>query len=550
MHQPGLTVAQTLAEAERRWPDRPALILGGRKASYSELAAQARHLARGLIGLGIGRGDKVGTLMHNCWESVVLFYAASLIGAVLVPFNARYRTDELGFVLAFSDVAALFVTPHGREHADLRKLVVETFPELASWRAGAPLDVAAAPSLRWVADLGPAEGESWVSTTRLAAAAATVSDAALRQLMAEVAGDDICVIMFSSGTTQRPKACMLSHATIALTGRALAQRFELNADDCIWDPLPFYHMSTILPLSACRTAGAAFLAVEHFEPGRALQEIADNGVTILYPAFPTLMASMLAHPDFERLKPTKARLMLNIGAPDLLRRFAAALPNAVQVACYGLTEGGGVNCYSEPGDSLDQRVMTSGTPIDGTELRIVDPATLREVPAGEPGEIWVRGVCVFSGYYKDPELTRQVITPDGWLRTNDIGTVDAGGRLTYRGRLKDMLKIGGENVAAVEIESYLMRHPAVKMAQVVSVPDERLVEVAAAFVELLPGHAASEEELAAFCVGQIASFKVPRYVRIVGEWPMSATKIQKFKLLDGFRADRRIDVNALKAQRP
>ncbi|CAH1663851.1 MULTISPECIES: AMP-binding protein [unclassified Chelatococcus] len=540
-----LTVGASLFRAAGLWPDRTALIIAGRQASYRGLLDEASLCARGLAGLGVKPGDRIGTLMHNCWESVILFYGASLIGAGLLPFNARYRGDELSFTVGFSDVVGLFTTAHGREHVELPELLQDTYPILREWKAGEPLKIAEAPSLRFVANLADPEEERWVTEKHLAEAAQRVSAETVEAMAAAVKPGDNCITMFSSGTTARPKACMLSHENVSRVGSALAERFEMTADDRFWDPLPFYHMSTLMPLAACRTVGATFIGVEHFEAGAALAEIERTRATILYPAFPTLMASMVAHPDFPHRNLSTARLMLNIGAPDLLRRFCEAMPGAKQASCYGLTEGGGVSVWSDKDDTLDERIFTSGKPITGTKVRVVDPDTLEDKPFGENGEIWLWGYCVFSGYYKDPEMTAAVITPDGWLRTNDIGHLLPSGHLVYKGRLKDMLKIGGENVAAVEIESFLMKHPAIKMAQVVSVPDERLVEAAAAFIECMPGKSITPEEVVKFCAGQMASFKIPRHVQFVNDWPMSTTKIQKFKLLENYVPSSPLDVSGI-----
>jgi acyl-CoA synthetase (AMP-forming)/AMP-acid ligase II len=221
------------------------------------------------------------------------------------------------------------------------------------------------------------------------------------------------------------------------------------------------------------------------------------------------------------------------------------MPWATHVSCYGLTEASGVPFFNELTDSPQQLSETCGRPFPGVEVRIVDPETLIDVPQGERGEIWLRGFCLFEGYYKDPERTAAVLTSEGWLRSGDIGALDSDGRIIYAGRFKDMLKIGGENVAAVEIEGFLSTHPAIELVQIVGVPDERLVEVAAAFVQLKAGATLSPDEVAGYCVGKIASYKIPRYVRFVESWPMSATKIQKFKLAEGFKPDGLVDVRAL-----
>lgn len=233
-----------------------------------------------------------------------------------------------------------------------------------------------------------------------------------------------------------------------------------------------------------------------------------------------------------------------VGPVDLMRRYAALFPGAKYVNSYGLTEGTGVPCYSEIDDPDAVLFETSGPICDGMELAIFGEDG-EVVPDGQPGEIRIRGFGVFAGYFDDPEATAAAIDAAGWLHTGDLGRIGAMGRVVYEGRLKDMLKIGGENVAAVELESFLVTHPAIRMAQVVGVPDERLMEVAAAFIELHPGETLAEEDVARHCAGRIASYKIPRYVRFVTEWPMSATKVQKFELLRGFRPDRKIEPAAL-----
>jgi fatty-acyl-CoA synthase len=257
------------------------------------------------------------------------------------------------------------------------------------------------------------------------------------------------------------------------------------------------------------------------------------------------MSSIVAHPDFKSTNFSSVRMMVNIGPHDLLRRFAQALPHVLQVSCYGLTESSGICCVTDLTDTPEDRIVTAGRPFHGSEIKIVNPDTLNDAEIGSLGEIWVRGDAVFCGYYKDPDLTAITITPDGWLRTGDLGELARGGRLIFKGRLKDMLKIGGENVAAAEIENFLMRHEGVKMAQVIPVADERLVEVAAAFVELMPGVLLTELDVADYCAERIASFKVPRYVKFVTDWPMGATKIAKHLLPRDFENRSALDVTEI-----
>ena len=242
------------------------------------------------------------------------------------------------------------------------------------------------------------------------------------------------------------------------------------------------------------------------------------------------MSALLNHDDFSLAKLSKVRLINNVGAPAQLKINMAAIPNATHITAYGSTEITGVASFSHPEDSDDIRAYRSGRPFNGIKVKIVNPESLAELPPGEHGEILVSGFSVLKGYYKSPEKNAEAFDEYGWFRTGDIGSVDTLGRIAYHGRIKDMLKVGGENVAAVEIESFLSQHPAVALAQVVGVPDNKLLEVAAAFIELRPNTHCSEEQLIDFCSGKIASFKIPRYIRFVKEWPMSSTKIQKYKL--------------------
>ncbi|TDI61790.1 MAG: AMP-dependent synthetase, partial [Alphaproteobacteria bacterium] len=252
--------------------------------------------------------------------------------------------------------------------------------------------------------------------------------------------------------------------------------------------------------------------------------------------FPTITNELITHPDFAKTDLSKLRRINNVAPVDVLRKFQNAFPQAVQTGAFGLTEVGGVIAYNHPDESLETRLHTCGKPFPGIEVRIVDPDTFEDVPANVKGEIICRGYSVFEGYYKSPEKNAEAFK-DGWFRTGDLGLLDAEGYIQFHGRIKDMLKVGGENVAAIEIESYLAKHPSVKLAQVIGVPDDRLLEVAAAYIELNPGAKATEQDIINFCKGQIASFKIPRYVRFVTEWPMSSTKVQKFKLKEDFAAE-------------
>jgi fatty-acyl-CoA synthase len=530
------TVGETLRSVAARCPEREAIVMHDRRLSHADVLREAERHAAALARLGVGRNDHVGMLMPNCLEYLLLFYGCALLGARPVHLNSRYRREDLRYVIADSDIRILFTSAKQREHTDYAQMLCDVYPELARWRWGERLSIADAPLLEQVFDLHAGGRTRWGHEAQLYPA-----DLAPLAALPAVDPEDIALMMYTSGTTAHPKACLLSHRALEGAGHALAERWLMSEQDRFWDPLPFFHMSTMLPLAACRASGACFIAQEHFDAGASVREIVDERATILFPSFPTLTNALFAHPSFDAGAMSAVRIVNDVGPPDLLRRFAALLPTATHVSAYGLTEGGGVIAFHAPGDSPDLLAETCGRPFDGIEVRIVDPETLQPLPAGARGEIWIRGPTNFSGYYKDPGKTAQTVTPDGFLRTGDLGALEPSGHIRYLGRIKDMLKVGGENVAAIEIESWLCTHPAIKVAQVIGVPDDRLQEVAAAFIELHDGRQLSPADVIRHCKGHIASFKIPRYVQFVTEWPMSATKIQKFRLRDQVDPSARIE---------
>ena len=315
--------------------------------------------------------------------------------------------------------------------------------------------------------------------------------------------------------------------TSVIAGRT---RFRLTPEDRLWDPLPMFHMSSILPLIGVLDASATFISTAHFDPDAAMETLDRERVTFSFATFPAITQALLRHPEYHVDRWRHIRLINNVAPPDTMRWMQSQMPHTTQISAYGCTECGGVVAFNDPDDTLDQRCETSGRPFDGIELEVRDLEHGQPAGPGLHGEIVVRGYCLFEGYYKDEPHTAAAVDGDGWFHTGDIGAVSADGRISYLGRIKDMLKVGGENVAAVEIESYLGTHPAVSIAAVVGVPDPKYLEVAAAFIELAPGHAPTEAEIIDFCRAGLAAFKVPRHVRFVTEWPTSATKIQKFRL--------------------
>jgi fatty-acyl-CoA synthase len=356
----------------------------------------------------------------------------------------------------------------------------------------------------------------------------------------EVAGLETAVdrrsaalLLYTSGTTSNPKGCLIAHAAVLAEGVNCVERLGATARDRLWTPLAMFHVGGWQSLMIAMVSGGCLSHVGFFDADAALEQLERQRVTIAFPAFELIWLAVLDHPRFPEADLSALRVVINVGVRERLLKMQEMVPHATQVSCLGMTECCGSMCMGAPTDSLEARTTTSGRPLRGMELRIVDPTGRGERPPGEPGELVFRGVSAFEGYYRDPENTANTIDKDGWIQTGDLARITEEGMVQFQGRLKDMLKVGGENVSAVEIEGFLLTHPAVAVASVVGAPDARYGEVVAAYVQLAPGAQLTESELIDFCVGRIATFKVPRYVRFVDEYPTTATaKIQKFVLRD------------------
>ena len=529
------TLGDLLLRAANKWPDEEALVFPDMRLSYAQLAGRAKEQARALQGIGIQPGDHVGILAPNLVEVVDLLFGIALSGAVAVMINARYKTTELAYVIENADLKILFTTNRIADFVNFVDLLDEALPGLKS--AGNPLSLGldAAPLLRSVVmmeDSGMEERgqEGVVSWRQFQACADKTDPEEMWFRRSQVALSDPCIMMYTSGTTANPKGCRLSHEALVRNAREMSIRFDITDRDRQWNPLPMFHMGAILPLISIVWAGARFITDTHFDPDSAIRAIGQEKPTIMFTAFPTIMAAVVGHPDFDATNMPQLRLVNNVAPPSQLKRNMEILPDAVHVSAYGLTEASGVSCNGSADEDDETRAYTCGKPYPGVQLRVVDLETGDEVAAGGRGEVTIRGFSLFEGYYKSPDKTAEAIDSEGWLHTGDIANLDDEGRVSYQGRIKDMLKVGGENVAAIEIESYILNHPAVQLVQVVGVPDATLFEVAAAFIQLEPGQSCTEQEIIDYCRGKIASFKIPRHVRFVEEWPMSATKIQKFKL--------------------
>ena len=531
------TIGDIVLRAAQQW-DHDAVVFPHERDTYPQFAARVDHFARGFVGLGIERGDAVGILLPAGLDYLAAVIGAATIGAIAVPINARFKSRELSHVIGNSEMRMLLTSADVSEFVDWPGLVEESLPSLASQLTDT-LDVVEAPRLRHVSVFGPVGPAPWQLTReRFDAAAAKVGPEIIeaRRYLNRIR--DIGIIMYTSGTTASPKGAMLSHEAMVRHGFTVSRtRLKIGPHDKVWAPLPLFHIGGIAFAFACFASGATYVHSGFFDPATSLKQLHEERCTVAIPTFETIWLAMLNHPDFESSDLSPLRLVFNVGNPVRLRQQQERLPNAPQVSGFGSTEASSFLTMGEADDPLDERVNTTGRPLPGIDLRIVDPETNEPVPAGTTGEIVYRGYSVFDGYYNDPERTAESVDADGWFHSGDLGHVDEEGRLTFVSRLKDMLKVGGENVAAAEVEAYLVTHPAVMFAQVVSAPDARYTEVPAAFIQLADGETATEEDLIDYCLGTIATFKVPRYVRFVDEYPMSGTKIQKYVLRERIAAE-------------
>jgi len=481
--------------------------------------------------------------MANCPDYARISFGITMLGAVAVLINARYQGGDLRHVIVDAGLKVLVTGDQEGQPFGMTERIEAAFGDLDRDEA-ATFPLASAPDLRAVVVLGTARDAAPAYTSREAfyAAAEQVTPEEVHRLRRQVAVRAVGMMMYTSGTTAKPKGCALSHEMVVRNGIAVGERLDVRTGDKFWDPLPMFHMSSVLPLVACTHVGASFISMEHFEASAALALMGSEVVTHVYPTFPTITQALANDPSFGSVDWSRVRVVNNVAPPATLRQLQELWPHAALVTAYGSTEAGGCVSFSTPTDSLEKRTDTCGTPFPGIEVRVVDPETNQSVPTGERGELCVRGYSLFEGYHNAPDLTAEAVDTDGWFHTGDIGALDEDGRISYLGRLKDMLKVGGENVAAVEIEGVLQSHPAVNIAQVVGIPDARLVEVPAAFVELKPGAALDPDELIDFLRGEIANFKLPHHVRVVTEWPLAATKIQKFRLRESLCAELGIDL--------
>jgi fatty-acyl-CoA synthase len=468
--------------------------------------------------------------MPNSIDLIEILLGASMAGVVTVPINTRFKSAELTHIVTDSGMSALWTCDGIPGVASYPELLCESFPDLRDAQDPFALELASAPKLRAIITQSvPAAG--LLDSSKL------TSSAHAGPLPQSSDPEHPLLLMYTSGTTAKPKGCIVPHRAITANARSIGSRYGISSKDVWWCPLPMFHIGGLLFLTVMLDKAGLYVGMSHFTPDATFALIDATRPTVFYPLFPTITLALMDHPRFAATKLDSIRYIFSVAPADVQRKIQSAFPSATLFSAFGMTETCGAVAFNLSDDTDDQRMTTCGSALPGWELEILDPETRQSVAPGVTGEIAVKGVGLFKGYFNDPDLTDRQFSDREFFMTGDIGTIDAGGRLKFLGRLKDQLKVGGENVSALEVESFLATHPAIKLAQVVGIPDARYGEVPVAFVETRTMQSISEEELIAFCTGKIARFKIPRHVRVVREWPMSATKILKYRLREQIESE-------------
>lgn len=524
------TLGDLLVRSASRFPERKAIVFPESELTYAALLDGAVEVARGLVGLSAAPRSHIGLLANNGHELVTGLFGAWLANCVAVPLNARHKAHELAYIIDNAQISILLTEAGDTTHVDFRDNIVSALPSLTR-SAGGALQLAEAPHLRHVVVLNGDAPAGFTGAAEFAAAGSSVDTAEIDRRRRCTRLRDLATIVYTSGTTANPKGCMLTHEAMSRGPVERAdERFRSAECDVTWGGGPLFHIGSLAPFIGSIGASGTYLTDTFFNPVRAVALMARERVTAMWPWFPAILQPLLDQPDFLAAT-ARVRAMLLIGPEALVSHVQGLLPHAEIMQACGMTETAGIFALSDPDETHHQRATSNGKAVPGVELRIVDSAG-NDVPPETVGEILVRGYCVMEGYFRDPARSAEAIDPDGWLHTGDLYARSSDGRLVFHGRAKDMLKVGGENVAAIEVEAFLCSHPSVRIAEVVGRPDPRLDEVPVAFVELMPGVEASAEDLIAHCKGQIAGYKVPRAVYFVSaeDWPMSATKVNKREL--------------------
>ena len=532
----GETIGVHFDKAAARWGERDALIVRQQNVrwTYAELNARVDAFAAGLLALGLTPGDRIGIWSPNNSEWVITQFATAKAGLILVNINPAYRLSELDYALNKVACKAL-ITANSFKSSDYVGMLRELAPEIDRCAPG-QLQSKRLPALTTLIRIGDDEKRGFLRFADVLGMGGGRHRAQLRELAATLQFDDPINIQFTSGTTGTPKGATLTHHNILNNGYFIGEAQRLTDRDRVCIPVPLYHcFGMVLGNLACITHGAAMVyPSEGFDPLASLEAVEAERCTALY-GVPTMFIAELGHPDFKRFDLSSLRTGIMAGSPcpiEVMKRCISEMHMSEVTIAYGMTETSPVSTQTSHDDPLERRVGTVGRIHPHVEIKIVD-GDGRIVPLGTAGELCTRGYSVMLGYWDDAELTAEAIDRARWMHTGDLATLDEDGYCNIVGRIKDMVIRGGENVYPREVEEFLFRHPKIAAVQVVGVPDLKYGEELCAWVQVKPGMSANTEEILSFCKGQIAHYKIPRYIKFVEAFPMTVTgKVQKFIMRD------------------
>jgi fatty-acyl-CoA synthase len=537
---PRLTYGAALERIVARLAERELFIFhhDGHRLAYRavDFLAEVNRLACGLLALGLAPGERVALWLANLPEAALAEFAIAKLGAVLVPINTRFKTSELEYVLRQSEAGMLIAMDRFLD-VNYEAMLREVCPELNRYLPG-ELKSRRCPHLRSVITLGKQSPGMFAYQEVLSLGEKAGLDRSLRTREAKVSPDDIALIQYTSGSTAFPKGVMLSHDQTLRNAFIMSGRAGFDENDRVLSAMPIFHIGgSVCALLGAITRGHALHMMAKFDPAETLRIFEEEKITA-YIGIETMFLMLREHPDFLRRSRSSLSKGWAAGAPRLLQMIADEFGIEHICSVYGLSEASPNVCITDWRDCRQKRLSTNGKPHPGVELQIRDPISRQPLPPKQTGEICVRGYNVMKGYYRLPEETARAIDREGWLQTGDLGFLTEDGYLVFSGRCKDVLRVGGENVSALEVENFLLTHPEITAAQVVAVPDDKWGEVPAAFLKLKEGSQISEQEVIAYCRQHLAHFKVPRYIRFVRDFPMTGSgKIHKYLLREQILAE-------------
>lgn len=529
-----ITVGQLLSDMAERFPDREAVKYTDRpfRMTWKELDAAAVRIGKGLLSLGIGKGDHVAIWATNVPEWLLLLFGTAKIGAVLVTVNTNYKVFEAEYLLRQSDTKCL-VMSDGFKDVNYPDIVNELCPTLKE-AGNTPLDNPMLPCLKRVVYIGEKQIPGMLPWAELDRLADTCDETLYASISQSLAPDEIINMQYTSGTTGFPKGVMLTHNNIVNNGKCIGDCMKFTDDDKLCIPVPFFHcFGLVLAIMACLTHGSTMVPIDAFQPIKVMEALQNEQCTAVH-GVPTMFIAMLDHPNFKKYTFPRLRTGIMAGSPcpiKVMQQVVDEMGATDITIAFGQTEASPVCTQTTTDDSIAIRVSTVGRVLPYIEAKIIDPETNLELPPNTQGEFCARGYNIMRGYYKMPEATAQAIDADGWLHTGDLATMDENGYFKITGRIKDMIIRGGENIYPKEIEEFLYTHPQIKDVQVVGLPSKDYGEEVMACIVLKEGATITADDVKAYVKSHMARHKTPRYIHFMDGFPMTASgKIQKYKL--------------------